>query len=155
MLITSNRKTNGFSLVEMMVGLFVMALVITGGMVALTQANLLSEKANDQATADFLLRVETERLRSMSWTEVEALATTIEAYESAGSGKLYNIFQSITPADLTDIDMTAEVKTDDVLPTGSRGKKIFHLTLEWKDQTNRDHSETRIIILTEGGLSAK
>ncbi len=145
----------GFSLVEMIIGLFVMSLVITGGLVGLSQANLLSEKANDQALADFLLRVEIERLRSMDWAEIETLRSRITTYENTNSGQRYPSLQSITANDLAAAGMTAEVQGK-VWATGTAAdKNIFHITLNWQDATGRSHSESRVCVVTEGGFSAQ
>lgn len=148
------RSKKGFSLVEMIVGLFVMSVVITGGLIGLTQANLLSEKASEQAMADFLLRVEAERMRSMSWSEVTALADTIVAYEKKNNGDRYNTLQSMSNTDLSAANITAEIKTADFKSGGTTGKQIFHVTLNWEDKTGKDHSESRVLVITEGGFSA-
>lgn len=148
------RSQKGFSLVEMVVGVFVMSLVITGGLIGLTQANLLSEKASDQAMADFLLRVEAERMRSMSWQEVTTLANTIIAYEQSHNGERYNTLQSMSSSDLSAANISAEIKTADLNSGGTIGKQIFHVTLNWEDKTGKDHSESRVLVITEGGISA-
>lgn len=148
------RSQKGFSLVEMIVGIFVMSVVITGGLIGLTQANLLSEKASEQAMADFLLRVEAERMRSMDWSEVTTLADTIIAYEKKHNGDRYNTLQSMSDDDLSDANMTAEIKTADLNSGGIVGKQIFHVTLNWEDKTGKDHSESRVLVITEGGFSA-
>lgn len=44
---------SGFSLVEMIVGVFIMALVISGGLAALTQATTLSEKQGSNLSQTF------------------------------------------------------------------------------------------------------
>ncbi|MGJ8649692.1 MAG: type IV pilus modification PilV family protein [Opitutaceae bacterium] len=154
MKIEKQRSQKGFSLVEMIVGIFVMSVVITGGLIGLTQANLLSEKASEQAMADFLLRVEAERMRSMDWSEVTTLADTIIAYEKKHNGDRYNTLQSMSDDDLSDANMTAEIKTADLNSGGIVGKQIFHVTLNWEDKTGKDHSESRVLVITEGGFSA-
>lgn len=149
-----NSNCAGFTLIETIISMFVMALVITGGLVGLSQANLLSEKSNKQSTADFLLRVETEHLRSMNWSEIESLATTIAAYKDSSGGKPYNVLKTVSPTELSDLQITAEIKSDNYGNSANNGKKVFHLSLLWNDRTGRDHTETRVFILTEGGLSA-
>ncbi|MGJ8639484.1 MAG: type IV pilus modification PilV family protein [Opitutaceae bacterium] len=144
----------GFSLIEMIIGMFVMSLVITGGLLGLGQANLLSEKANKQSIADFLLRVETERIRGMSWSELEALSTRIASYEKTNANKSYSVMQSISTDDLSKVGLEAALRTADMTAWNARGKKVFHLSLNWDDQTGREHVETRVIVITEGGFSA-
>jgi type II secretory pathway pseudopilin PulG len=140
---------SGFSLVEMIVGVFIMALVISGGLAALTQATTLSEKTGKQSVADFLLRAETEHLRSMHWTDVEQLSSSINNSQTP-----YAQLQSISTTDLTAAGMDARVNAADLNSSGQVGKKIFRITLNWSDRSGKSHSESRVVVITEGGISA-
>jgi prepilin-type N-terminal cleavage/methylation domain-containing protein len=147
-------KKKGFSLVEMMAGTFVMSLVITGGLVALGQATLLSEKQQEQSIADFFLRTETEQIRAKDWAEIETLSSTVQQYEEQNSGNRYPNLQTLTATELKNMNMSAEVKSDSLNSAGEVGKIIFHVTLNWSDKTGKPHEETRVIVVTEGGFSA-
>jgi len=148
-------KESAFSLVEVMIGVFVLGLVIVGGLMGLAQSNLISEKTNYQSIADFLLRAETERLRSLDWSEVDSLATAISNFKATSGAKPFSSLLSISSDELTDLKFLAEVKCDDYGSAPGNGKKIFRITLNWTDQTGRDHEESRVVIITEGGISAE
>ncbi len=148
-------KKRGYSLVETIIGIFVMGLVITGGLVAMGQATLLSEKGEQQSIADFFLRAEVEQLRAMDWTDIEALGTTIKTYETKNAGGRYPNLQTLDSTALSSLNMSAEVKSETLNKSGETGKKIFHITLNWEDKTGKTHTESRVLVITEGGFSAK
>jgi len=146
-------KKKGFSLVDTMVGAFVMGLVIAGGLTGLGQATLLSGKSRSQANADFILRAEIELMRSLEWAELEALADTVDDYMNSNGGKEYPNFQTMPEAELAASGYSGKVKADALQQSGQAGKVIFHLTLEWSDRTGKTHEESRVMIFAEGGLS--
>lgn len=146
-------STLGFSLVEMMAGTAVMTLVITGGLVALGQATLLSEKSTEQVQADFILRQEVEGLRSMDWSEIESLHDKILAYEKS-SADPYSELINFSSSDLTDMGITAEVTAKERHSSGQSGMTIFRILLSWKDKSGKEYQEARVLTVTEGGLSA-
>jgi hypothetical protein len=137
-----------------MVAMAVMALVITGSLVAMGQVTLLSEKSRDQAFADFYLRAETEQLRSLNWTEVKTLSSKVLAYESTHNGNYYPELQTLSPSQMTASGMSAQTKSQALNSLGETGKIIFHMTMFWADKTGKSHEESRVLIITEGGFSA-
>lgn len=150
----NKKKTSGFSLVETIVATFIMSLVITGGLSGLGQSTLLSEKSRHQSLADFVLRTEVEQLRTMDWNDVEALQGRIETYETNNTGDRYPTLQILSADDLSSMGMSSELKVAQLNSSGETGKLIFHLTLNWEDKINRAHEESRVLIITEGGISA-
>lgn len=131
-----------------------MTLVITGGLVALGQATILSEKSTEQVRSDFILRQEVEALRSLDWSEVEALHNKILAYEDSNSGKYYPTLLSHSSSALSDMGITAEVTAKERHASDEAGKTIFKIDLSWEDKTGKEYQEARVLTVTEGGLSA-
>ena len=150
----SNEK-NGFSLVEAMVAITIMAFVITGSLVSMGQVSLLSEKSRKQAVADFYLRTQTEQLRSMEWIEVKALNDTTLAYEETNSGSHYPYLQNLSASQLTASGMSAKMKSQALNKDGETGKIIFRIAMDWADKTGKIHEESRVLIIIEGGFSAR
>jgi len=144
----------GFSLVEMMAGTAVMALVISGGLVALGQATVLSEKSTEQVRADFILRQEVETLRGMDWSEVEALHDKILTYEKSNFGDHYPDLLSYSSNSLDNMGVTAKVTVKERHTSGQSGKAIFKIHLSWEDKTGKEYEEARVLVIVEGGLSA-
>ncbi len=151
---SKSRFRGGFSLVEMIVGTAVMSLVITGGLVALGQATLLSEKSTEQVHADFILRQEVEAIRSMDWSEIDSLHDTITSYEKSNSNKPYPTLQNYTADALTGMGYTAEVTGSELQSSDELGRSIFKILLTWKDKSGKEHQEARVLTVTEGGFSA-
>ena len=154
MLMTSPKKCAGLSLVEAMVAMTIIALVIIGSLAAMGQVNLLSEKGRKQATADFYLRTETEQLRSMDWAEVETLSNTILAYENTNDGGYFPNLQTLSTDQLSADGMSAQTKCQALNDDGETGRTIFHMTVKWADKSGKNHEESRVLIITEGGFSA-
>jgi len=138
----------------MIISTAVMSLVITGGLVALGQATLLSEKSSEQVYADFILRQEVESLRSMAWTEVDSLHNTIQIYENANSNKAYPTLQNYSKDDLNSMGFDAAVTARELQSSGEIGRSIFKINLTWKDKSGKEHEEARVLTITEGGFSA-
>jgi hypothetical protein len=138
----------------MIVGTAVMALVITGGLVALGQATLLSEKSTKQVEADFILRQEVETLRSMAWSEVDALRDTIDTYEHSNPNQAYPNLQNHSKNALTALGYEAAVSASELQSSGELGRTIFKILLTWRDKSGKEHQEARVLTLTEGGFSA-
>jgi hypothetical protein len=131
-----------------------MSLVITGGLVALGQATLLSEKSTKQVEADFMLRQEIETLRSMAWSEVDALRNTIDTYEQSNPNQTYPYLQNHSKIALTAMGYEAAVSASELQTSGELGRTIFKILLTWKDKSGKAHQEARVLTLTEGGFSA-
>ena len=149
---TYPRKVEGFTLIETMIAVFVMSVVISAGLVSLNQVNRLSEKSREQALADFYLRAACEELRALDWEEVQDLT---EEINDSNSGIAYSGLRSLTAARLSELNMTAAIKSNTLSSSGETGKNIFHITLNWSDNSGKNHEESRLLIITEGGLSAQ
>lgn len=149
------RRAAGFSLVETIIAVFIMSVVISAGLVSLGQVNRLGEKSREQSIADFYLRAECEQLRALDWSEVETLTKRINNYQDANRGDAYSDLLSLSAERLTELNMTAATKSTALNSSGETGKNIFRVTLYWSDQSGRNHEESRLLIITEGGLSAE
>lgn len=147
-------KNSGFSLVEAVVGLGVMALVITGGLVALGQASLLSEKSSEQVMADFVLRGEVEALRNTSWSDLSSHHSKITAYNSSNPKKYYPSFVTYNAKSLLGLGFEAEVISAQLNNIGETGKLALRILLRWQDRSGKLHEEARVLVITEGGFSA-
>ena len=150
-----SRRVEGVTLIETMIAVFVMSIVISAGLVSLNQVNRLSEKSREQALADFYLRAECEQLRALDWEDVQDLTEEINDYEDINPGDAYPALQSLTAARLSELNMTAAIKSSTLSSSGETGKNIFHITLNWSDNSGQLHEESRLLIITEGGLSAQ
>lgn len=151
-----NLSLGGYTLVETLVGVGVMALVITGGLVALGQATLLSKKSSDQVMADFVLRNEVEAIRASDWTAVSNHHEAISNYLENNSSKFgYPRFKTLDEDALADKGYSAEVTSARLNSAGETGKIIFRVLVKWENRTGRPHEEARAMVVTEGGLSAE
>jgi len=149
------KRVEGFTLIETVIAVFVLSVVISAGLVSLNQVNRLSEKSREQALADFYLRAECEQLRALDWEEVQDLTEEINDYENSNPGDAYSVLQSLTANRLSELNMTAAIKSTTLSSSGETGKNIFHITLTWSDNSGQLHEESRLLIITEGGLSAE
>jgi len=154
-MLKKDASLSGYTLIETLVGVGILALVITGGLVALGQATLLSEKSSEQVMADFLLRNEVEALRASDWPEVSGLHDTITNYLDANSSEFgYPNLTTLDKEALADEGYTAEVTSAQLNSPGETGKIIFRVLVKWEDRAGRSHEEARVMVVTEGGLSA-
>ncbi|HKK18942.1 MAG TPA: type II secretion system protein [Opitutales bacterium] len=144
----------GFSLVETVVGLGVMALVITGGLIALGQAMLLSEKSSEQILADFVLRGEVEVLRAASWDTLSTHHDSVISYNESNPDSAYPILLTFNEGSLSDMGLEAKVHSSRLNASGEIGKIAFRIFLSWKDRSGKLHEEARVLVITEGGFSA-
>lgn len=157
---SSTIRQDGFTLIESIIGLGVMALVITGGLAALGQATLLSEKSSKQVLADFVLRTEVEALRSADWDEVSSrhdqVASTQGGTSAQGSNSEVNSSGLIAfnSPSLREMGLTAEVESAELNQVNETGKIAFRILLIWEDKSGKKHEEARVLVITEGGLSA-
>ena len=131
-----------------------MALVITGAMIALGQASLLSEKSSRQILADLILRAELEALRAAPWSEVSKHHSTVIDYAKSHAGNPYPDLISQDEASLSAIGIAAAVQSAQLHAAGETGKTAFRILLNWVDRSGKSHAEARVLIITAGGISA-
>lgn len=146
-----NKRQKGFTLVETVIGLAVMALVITGGLIAIGQTTLISEKTTEQIQADYVLRGEVEALRELSWAEAADHHRAVQNY-TAGP---YPSFISFDETSLGTMGLVAETSSARISRAGETGKLAFKILVRWDDRSGRSHEEARVLVITEGGVSAK
>lgn len=69
------RAKSGFTIVEFLVFILVIGIVMTGAFATMTQSLRMVETSRDYARASQILQSEIERLRTMSWEQLEAVQT--------------------------------------------------------------------------------
>ncbi|PXA04503.1 hypothetical protein DDZ13_04830 [Coraliomargarita sinensis] len=148
------KQQSGFSLVETVIGVGVMALVITGGLIAIGQATLMSEKSSEQVLADFVLRSEVEALRAADWATVSSHFSTVSSYNDSNPGDSYASLLTFTEQALLDMGLEAEVTSAQLNANNETGKLGFRVLLNWEDRSGKSHAEARVLVITEGGFSA-
>jgi hypothetical protein len=155
-MLKQKRSREGYTLVETLVGVAVMALVITGGLVSLGQASLLTEKNTKQVIADFVLRNEVESLRAADWSELANLHATVSGYLDSNSSEFgYPHFMSLNKDELFEMGFRGEVTSAQLHSSGETGKMVFRVLVNWSDRSGRSHEEARVLVITEGGISAE
>ncbi|MEO0796991.1 MAG: type II secretion system protein [Verrucomicrobiota bacterium] len=100
MLKSTLRKSLGFTLVELMIGLTLMGVIFTGAFSGMKTGLDIVEEARDQARATQLLQSEIERMRTLNWSDITNLPAT-ESITLTGSASntynnRYNFERSIT-----------------------------------------------------------
>jgi prepilin-type N-terminal cleavage/methylation domain-containing protein len=123
----------GFSLVEMIVALGLFAIVIASSYSALLQGMILSQNARLESNASIILNNEMEFLRSLSWSEIEALS------EKSG-------FNTV-PVD--------KAISGSYIKTSRKADQfIVKLQISWTDANDRSQSSETVCILSKNGLGS-
>ncbi len=151
-----NPQKQGFSLIEVMAGMFIMATVITAGLAGLTQSQRISSNSQSLAYANLILRAEVEEVRTMTWSEIETFYKEIKDYESSNR-KTYSTLTSKSHSDAGVRNLSTQIKAEQLSSTSDpseTGKIIFHVTVNWDDLRGKSHEESRVFVITEGGISA-
>ncbi|TVP77368.1 MAG: hypothetical protein EA353_10510, partial [Puniceicoccaceae bacterium] len=149
---TPHCNKHGYSLVEVIISMFVLVTVITGVLASVGLQVNLSEKTRNQALADFHLRSEVERLRSMPWAEIEQIVTNAEANRELGQVGQAQPLQTLSVSDLASAGLRAETQARLLSSSGESGKAIFRISLFWGESDA--YEESRVFVVSQGGLSA-
>lgn len=122
----------GYSLPEVVVSLAILGLVFASITRSLDYATRLSSGNRMQADANMLLASESEYLRSLQWSQVEALAGT-STFHDDDAGDAY-----------------ATQRSAQDLSTGLRS---IVLTVSWSDPFGKSRSARTLVVISAGGLS--
>ena len=150
---STKHPKQGFSLIEVMAGVFIMATVITAGLAGLSQSQRISSKSQSLAYGNLILRAEVEEIRTMTWSEIETFYKAIKDYESANN-TTYSTLASKSSSDAGTSNLATQIKAEQLSGATEIGKIIFHVTVSWDDLGGKSREESRVFVVTEGGISA-
>jgi Tfp pilus assembly protein PilV len=125
-------RSRAFTILEVMVAAALLALGIAGAITASQQGLRALDTARSLAAASQMMQSEMERLRLMSWTQLQALQETGES-NVAVEGRRYSCAREII-----------DVKTD---------MKEITLIASWKGIDGRQHSARLITRYGRTGLN--
>ncbi|MFP4070195.1 MAG: prepilin-type N-terminal cleavage/methylation domain-containing protein [Opitutales bacterium] len=126
----------GFTLVELMVALFIFAVVITGGFACVRMGLTQVDNARHETRASQIMQSEIERLRSMAWASLKALTGSEQTLTVSG--------------EFADAGYDAYVLKRRI--SGNGDSRKIRLTIAWTDIAGRDHHKTYVTQYTRNGL---
>ncbi len=132
----SIQQKKGFSLVELMVGSTVLALVLAGSFSGLGQALMIEENVQSSNFAAQLLQSEIDEIHLLNWTEISQLPRT-------GSFDPEKNFSKV-PLRNSICTMTVTSK--------SSNQKEIRLQVGWTDMRGKSHSQDYVTYYTRNGL---
>ncbi|MBK1879939.1 PulJ/GspJ family protein [Pelagicoccus mobilis] len=142
-------KRAGFTLVEMMVAMVVTGMVLTAAFGTINLSVKTMEKARDYARVAQILQSEMEDLRTLSYSNIEAMQTTAKV---EWEGKFYDGW--------TSIDLTSEfneafgnrysawVRVSD----RSSNQKLVRVWVSWQRRDGSWQAKRTAAVFTENGL---
>lgn len=136
-MLTKNR-TNGFTLIEVMVATMVLTLALSGGLAALMQGNRMIEEARDLTRVSQIVQSEIESLRTLNWADLEALPNNFQKLALQGNfadrfADKYTLYRL-------------------VLPHGSNQKAVY-IYVYWNSPRGALRREWHYARFTKGGLN--
>lgn len=136
---------SGVTLVEVMIGSVIIAMVFLSTMATLSIGFRSSESARLNADAQFHLESELEYIRSLSWSEIETLKTN---YDNAkDSNKSLSFYTASTNNRLASaISLTNRESRSDQME--------ILLEVSWTDTKGKTHNANLVTIVTKSGVSA-
>ena len=131
------KRSCGYSLTELMMGTSVMTVVLAGSFSAVNQVSVMSESVESENLAAQVLQTEMEYLRTLQWSEIEALGKKgkfdPEEHFTNFPFKKYKCERIITPR-------------------GEHQKEI-RLVFSWTETKGRRTNQREFVsYFTEGGL---
>lgn len=123
-----HRKRSGFSLVEILVGMVVFAIVSAGVFSGLIQSTMLKEAATNELDATILLSNEMEYIRALDWPEVEKI-TNDSAFTTLPNGSKFITKRSVA--------------------TPIAGQREIELVVSWTDSKEKTFNVSVITLITE------
>lgn len=138
-------KSAGVTLVEVMVGMMVIALVFLSTMATLSIGFRASENARLNGDAQFYLEQELETIRSMSWNEIQSLKNTCEKNADAGAT---TPFTTVSPDGRLSSNITISSRN-------SRTDQYeVLLSVTWTDAKGKNHEANMVTLVTRSGVTA-
>lgn len=141
---TSNHRQAGVTLIEVMVGMMVIAIVFLSTMATLDIGFRASQNSRLNADAQFAMEAEVERIRSLSWSELQALQDQFENNKTSGKT---TPFVTNSNAQLT---TSLEIADRD----GRADQLQVLLSVAWEDSKGKSHDARLVTIITQRGISA-
>jgi Tfp pilus assembly protein PilV len=137
----ARRRERGFTIMEVTMATFVMALGIATSIIALQTGFKQIDVARGDTLAAQIMQSEIERLRLLSWTAITAL-------DGEQKVDLSTMFTS-NAAIVSKYTVVRTVKADDARPSDVRN---ITLTVTWSSYDGRSHSRTFTTIYAKNGL---
>jgi prepilin-type N-terminal cleavage/methylation domain-containing protein len=137
----------GFTLVEVMIGVFIFAMVIAGGLITVSKGFELVDNARHHTRASQILQSEIELLRTRPWKTLKgedssSLSTQfkqqIEAQFSDGSYAAYTGDANNPPTVVADFSTTPAEVT---------------VSVSWRNRLGRLYTKSYTTYFTEGGVN--
>lgn len=129
----------GFSLVEILMAVFVLGTVVASTLMALRAGFSTIELARDNTMAAQILQSEMENLRMMSWTELDALP------EDEG----FQVGEDFDPAVAGRYSASRSVSEDAARP----GMKEVELEIRWTTAAGTEHTRVYRTLFSKEGLN--
>ena len=139
-----NKPTGGYTLVEVMIGVFVFTMVIAAGLVAVSKGFELVDNARHHNRVAQILQSEVEYLRTLPWDTIEGNTSQLRA---EFHDRVNEQFQN----DAYDVYVEGDPNWQFQSGKSTRAKIVVGVT--WKDRLGREHSKSYITYFTEGGVS--
>lgn len=126
----------GFSLIELLIALFVFTIVILSGFACLKVGMGLVDNSRHQTRSAQMMQSEVERIRSMPWSELSTLSSgpTVIDTSNEFNDKSYAIYRIVRTID------------------GSGDSRKITIEAAWTDIGGRDHTRSYVTQYTRGGL---
>ncbi len=147
------RSRRGFTIIEVALAAFVLALGIVSAIVALQAGYKFIDVARDSTLASQILQSEIERIRLLSWAKVCALPAV---QDNVDLGSMYLDDDDRSPAAIalaakftSRFKVKREVKPDEARPTSVR---IITVSVRWTSYFERPYERKFVATYVQNGL---
>ncbi len=150
------RRESGFTIVEVAMASFIMAFGIATSIIAMQSGYKHIDLARGTTLASQIIQSEMERLRMMSWTQINALSSVTDSTEPfpTGSPAGVEMFDGATffseHADIEGIYTITRTVTDDSTRPGE--VKNINISVRWRTYDLRWHTRSFNAIYARNGL---
>lgn len=147
--VSYTNKTNlegGFTLVEVLVGMFLMAIVFTSAFGSYFLGMRLVDDAREELRASQIIQSELERMRTMNWATLDDPTKTPTLAEITPQGDFVKIFASDYEGfrEITSLDLDGDTVED---------AKLVRVWVRWRNSRNRYTYELFNTIIVREGLN--
>ncbi len=133
----SRRRLAGFSLTEVLISLSLIGVVFASVFSALTQGFRAIELARDNTRCAQILQNEMERLRLLSWQEVQVLPKE----------------EKFSPTTAKDTTYSERFTCRRIIRDVKKGQVEITFYVEWTDNRGRDHVRQSSTLVSRQGLN--
>ncbi|MBK1858566.1 prepilin-type N-terminal cleavage/methylation domain-containing protein [Cerasicoccus arenae] len=142
---TSRPEHAGITLIELMIGMMIIAMIFLSTMATLSIGFRASENARLNGDAQYFLESELEYIRTLKWAEIETLKQAYEANQKTSDSTK---FTSISP----DPRLSGIVS---ITARNSRSDQVeVLLSVQWNDSKGKSHDANIVTIVTKSGVTA-